>query len=214
MPGSPRSGAVCRADGRAYQHEGRHVIAKSLHRRAEIVVAVASLTARRTLAARRAGSRTRLARAAPAAPAVRPARGASAAARAGSGSRLGGARARQRLGSGGTLLDALRRPAAATRFALGLRLARLGFRAAPGTPRPRRAAVALGPINRVQPVHGHARDRRADQLLDRLDSQPVIGAGQRERMARQPGAAGAADAVHVILGMVRHVEVEHVATAR
>ena len=32
-------------------------------------------------------------------------------------------------------------------------------------------------------------------------------------LALEPGAAGAADAVHVVLGMVRHVEVEHVRQA-
>ena len=38
----------------------------------------------------------------------------------------------------------------------------------------------------------------------------LLGAHQRERVARRVHAAGAADAVHVVLGRVRHVEVDDV----
>ena len=59
----------------------------------------------------------------------------------------------------------------------------------------------------------HRRDRVADQLLDRLDREPVLRRGDGEGVALQPGAAGAADAVDVVLGVVRHVEIEHVRQA-
>ncbi len=56
-----------------------------------------------------------------------------------------------------------------------------------------------------------ARDRLADQFLDRVDVFGVLGDGDGEGVAFAPGAPGAADAMHVILGMNRHVEIEDVA---
>ncbi len=53
----------------------------------------------------------------------------------------------------------------------------------------------------------------AGQFLDRLDRKAVFRHGDGERVAFQPGAAGATDAMHVILGMDRHVEIEHVRQA-
>ena len=49
----------------------------------------------------------------------------------------------------------------------------------------------------------------AGQLLDRRHREPVLRHGDGEGMSLQPGAAGAANAVDVILGVVRHVEIEH-----
>ena len=57
---------------------------------------------------------------------------------------------------------------------------------------------------------GDARDLFADQTLDRVDEFAVVGCGQGEGATGTPGAAGAADAVDVVLGVVRHVEVEDV----
>ena len=78
-------------------------------------------------------------------------------------------------------------------------------RASPGgaSPRPGRApaAVALGPIDRIEPLDGDARDRVAGQLLDRLHREPVVRRGDGEGAALQPGAAGAADAMDVVLGV-------------
>ena len=52
-------------------------------------------------------------------------------------------------------------------------------------------------------------DLLLDQLLDVGDQARVVARDQRDRQARRAGAAGAADAVHVVLGVERHVEVEH-----
>jgi len=73
------------------------------------------------------------------------------------------------------------------------------------------AAIAFRPFNDVQAGHGNARYGAARQFLDRFYGQAVIRAGQRIGVAFAAGAAGAADAVHVVLGMMRHVEIEHVA---
>src|SRR5690242_1645681 len=48
------------------------------------------------------------------------------------------------------------------------------------------------------------------QLLDRRHERPILGAHQRHRFAFRARAAGAADAVHVVLGDMRQVEVDDV----
>ncbi len=77
--------------------------------------------------------------------------------------------------------------------------ARLGFC---GTLR-QRGEVALGPGNRL-----------ADQRLDGGERALVGPARERESAARAASAAGPADPVDVILGMMRHVEIEDVAHRR
>ena len=57
-------------------------------------------------------------------------------------------------------------------------------------------------------------NRLAGQLLDRHHRLAVHRRDQRDRGAQQTGAAGAADAVNVIIGMVRNVEIEDVADGR
>ena len=57
-------------------------------------------------------------------------------------------------------------------------------------------------------------DRLADEFLDRREVFLVAGPHQRERGASPSGAPCAADAMHVILGMMRNVVVEHVADGR
>src|SRR5881394_3051874 len=54
----------------------------------------------------------------------------------------------------------------------------------------------------------------ASELFDCRDS---LAVGRRHDGNRSPGtagAAGAADAMHVIVGMMRHIEIEHVADRR
>ena len=82
---------------------------------------------------------------------------------------------------------------------------------------PRRGAAAAAAaaafkieFGRCHIGHRGHRDGRADQLFDRGDALAILGRGQSEGAALSAGAAGAADAVHVILGMVRHVEAEDV----
>ena len=48
------------------------------------------------------------------------------------------------------------------------------------------------------------------RLLDRLDEAAIFGCREGEGAALASGAAGAADAVDVILGVDRHVEIEDV----
>src|SRR5690606_2357691 len=57
-------------------------------------------------------------------------------------------------------------------------------------------------------------NRLARQRLDGSECLLVTGSDDGCRIARTAGAARAADAVHVILGVVRHVEVEDVAHSR
>src|SRR5215470_12029606 len=60
----------------------------------------------------------------------------------------------------------------------------------------------------------HPGNALADQRLDR-GHRFAVGAGDdRDRGAAAAGAAGAADAVHVVIGMEWHVEIEHVAHVR
>ncbi len=53
-------------------------------------------------------------------------------------------------------------------------------------------------------------DLLVDEALDRAQQRAILGAHQRERLAGGARPAGAADAVHVILGDVRQVEVHDV----
>src|SRR5215510_8601598 len=71
-------------------------------------------------------------------------------------------------------------------------------------------ALVLGCRRRL----AHPGDALADQRLDRGDGLAVRPRDDRDRGAAAPGAAGAADAVHVIVGMVRYVEIEYVADVR
>src|SRR3954463_11933964 len=57
-------------------------------------------------------------------------------------------------------------------------------------------------------------DGLAGQLLDRSDSLAVGRRHDRDRSAGTSRAAGAADAMHIIVGVVRDVEVEDVADSR
>ena len=50
----------------------------------------------------------------------------------------------------------------------------------------------------------------ASQFFNSFHREPVGRRGDGERTSRQAGSSGAADAVHVVFGMMRHVEVEHV----
>ena len=57
-------------------------------------------------------------------------------------------------------------------------------------------------------LRGLELDLFLDQLLDVADQACVVACDQRHRQARRTRTPGAADAVHVILGVERHVEVE------
>src|SRR5947209_18533599 len=46
-----------------------------------------------------------------------------------------------------------------------------------------------------------------DQSLDRIDIFFIVARDECQRRTAAPGAAGAADAVHVILGVNRHIEI-------
>src|SRR6185437_7833563 len=72
--------------------------------------------------------------------------------------------------------------------------------------RARRFAAAL-----ALEAFGVARlDLAIDELLDRAEQRPVLRTDERDRLARGARAAGAADAVHVILGNVREIEIDDV----
>ena len=75
-----------------------------------------------------------------------------------------------------------------------------------------RVRLRLGFGRRVAELD--ARDFLADQLLDRGDRLAVGRSDQRDRGAGTAGAAGAADAMHIVVGMMRHVEIEDVADGR
>ena len=55
-----------------------------------------------------------------------------------------------------------------------------------------------------------ARDAALDQLFDVAQEDIFVDAGQRNRLALGPGAAGAADAVHIVFGHVGQLEVDDV----
>src|SRR5690348_11080687 len=91
-----------------------------------------------------------------------------------------------------------------------MRRGAVGFAAAAA----RAAATTIAVLERQRgggdPFDRNRRDRLADELLDRLDETAILGRRQREGAAFAAGATGAADAVDVILGVDRHVEIEHV----
>jgi len=72
--------------------------------------------------------------------------------------------------------------------------------------------VAILPrlVTHFNSVNHASGDRTADQLFDRLDELVVAWRRQHESVTQSPGATGAADAMHVIVGMKRHVEIENV----
>ena len=86
--------------------------------------------------------------------------------------------------------------------------------------RPRPADRPLGPrLGRVgrRLVAGRAvgaRDLVAQQRLDVGQVLLVLRRADHDRLARPPGAAGAADAVDIVLGVAGHVVIEHVADRR
>ena len=63
-------------------------------------------------------------------------------------------------------------------------------------------------------LHDAPFDLVADQAFDRGEAFFIVLPDQREGMAGAPGAARAADAVHVIVGLERHVEIEDVSDRR
>src|SRR5262249_35334038 len=85
----------------------------------------------------------------------------------------------------------------------------------------RRALPVDGTAGRVEPGGRGAaaeqflrrpldRDLAADQLLDRVEREDVVVAGQRDRRAFRPGASRAADPVDVVLGVLGQVVVDDV----
>lgn len=74
-------------------------------------------------------------------------------------------------------------------------------------------ATAFGRIERngVHARHFDPRDLGTNQLLDRLDQAAFRRRGQGEGMAGTAGTARTTDAMDVILGRERHVEIEDVA---
>src|SRR5205085_10635654 len=80
---------------------------------------------------------------------------------------------------------------------------------------PAAAAIAALEIELDRTEIGDAGDRDllADQLLDRGDGLAVLGRGQHEGAALPAGSAGPPDAMHIIFGMIRHVETEDVRQA-
>src|SRR5215831_7048128 len=60
-------------------------------------------------------------------------------------------------------------------------------------------------------LFAHPGDGLPDQLLDRRDASAVGGRDDGDGGAAASGASGAADAMHVIVGVMRDVEVEDVA---
>ncbi len=109
---------------------------------------------------------------------------------------------RLRLGSGGLLSGGrlLSRGSAVPRFP-----ARTAFPAVPAVP----AVIAV--VRFRLDLFAAPGNFLADQLFDRGQRLGIRRRHQRDGGTRAPGAAGAADAMHVILGMVRHVEIENVA---
>ena len=57
---------------------------------------------------------------------------------------------------------------------------------------------------------GGNRNLVTDEFLDLRQAEDVFFAGERDGVARGAGARGAADAMHVVLGILRQVVVEHV----
>src|SRR5881394_1075047 len=86
---------------------------------------------------------------------------------------------------------------------------------APMLPAPGTAAVRRLGVERRggDAVDRKRRDRAADQSLDCGDVLAVLGARQHEGAALPPGPSGAPDPMHIILGMVGHIEAENVRKA-
>jgi hypothetical protein len=109
-----------------------------------------------------------------------------------------------------------RRPIVAARPAVALLgIARRPLRAplgAPMFPAPGTATVRRLRIERRggDAVNRKRRDRATDQSLDCGDVLAVLGARQHEGAALPPGSSGAPDPMHIILGMVGHIEAENV----
>src|SRR6185312_15445329 len=110
--------------------------------------------------------------------------------------------------AGGMLATALRGVAVRPRRAGGLALARLTLTAATLL-RTRRAGIDAQRRGRLVAGHGGDRDVLLQQLADVEQQAAFVMADQRQRQAFHAGAAGAANAVHVILGHRRQVEVDH-----
>src|SRR5689334_11863242 len=112
-----------------------------------------------------------------------------------------------------------RRPIVAARAAVALLgIARRPFGApvaAPMFPAARPAAVRRLWVERRggDAVDRKGRDGASDQSLDRGNVLAVLGRGEHEGAALPPGPAGAADPVHIIFGVVRHIEAEDVRQA-
>ena len=117
--------------------------------------------------------------------------------------RFGGFRGGQRLGLGMAALRAI--PPAAATLAASARRAR-ALVVAP-------AATFLAWLAGRQGVEARAleRDALAGQLLDGGDELVVMAGDDREGGAFATGSAGAADAMDVVLGMGRNIEIEDVA---
>src|SRR5437868_8440187 len=83
---------------------------------------------------------------------------------------------------------------------------------APMFPAPGTAAVRRLGVERRggDAVDRKRRDRATDQSLDCGDVLAVLGARQHERAALPPGPSGAPDPMHIILGMIGHIEAENV----
>src|SRR5262245_31296423 len=88
-----------------------------------------------------------------------------------------------------------------------------GFVAVPSTAIAAATAAAFFKRQLLHALDLNAGNLAADQLDDGLNEFAVIRCRQSEGAALAPGAAGAADAVDIILGMDRHVEIEHMAHA-
>src|SRR4051812_26803624 len=73
--------------------------------------------------------------------------------------------------------------------------------------------IEEGGVEVVEVFDFQARDGRADEALDGADVVEVFGGIDGEGIAEELGAAGAADAVDVILGMAGHVEIDDVRDA-
>ncbi len=72
------------------------------------------------------------------------------------------------------------------------------------------SAVVVCPCHGIETLDCHRWYWVANQFLDRLNRGTIVRHSDGERTAFQAGAPGAADAVNVVLGVVRHIEVEHV----
>src|SRR5205085_3414949 len=79
-----------------------------------------------------------------------------------------------------------------------------------------RAAGVLGALARLRRARrglAFRGDGQADQLLDGAQVGNLLAVDQRDRYAGGAGARGAADTMHVGLGLVRQVVVDHMADA-